>query len=371
MSVQFHTLSIKEKIQETSDTVSLRFEIPTPLTETFQYKAGQYLTLRFNINGNDVRRAYSMSSSPLDSHITVTVKRVDKGLVSNHIHDKVNVGDQIEVMPPQGRFVPKLEEENRKTYYLFGAGSGITPLMSILKTVLENEPQSSVFLFYGSRNSEQIIFKSALEQLEQRYKGQLNVTHILSQAKKVKAGGLAGMFGKKQSLWLGENGRIDRRTTANFLEKNIPPYPDTEYFICGPGTMTQTIEDVLAARGVKKKQIHFELFNAELPGDGSKKANKAVAKGGAAQAIIHLDGKVFNVEIPEGKTILDALLDIKEEPPYSCTTGSCSTCMAKVINGEVKMDVCYALDDDEIADGYVLTCQAKATSAEIEVNFDV
>lgn len=372
MSTQFYKLGIKEKIQETDDTVSLRFDIPSELSELFQYKAGQYLTLKFNIKGEDARRAYSMSSSPLEKHIAVTIKRVKGGLVSNYIHDVVKVGDEIEVMPPQGRFVPKLNEEHRKTYYLFGAGSGITPLMSILKTVLELEPQSSVFLYYGSRIENQIIFKAELDQLEKTYKGQLRVIHIVSQPTKVKSGGLAGMFGKKQTLWLGEKGRINRKTTASFLEKHIPPYPDTVYFICGPGNMTQTIEDVLIARGVKKKQIYFELFNSETPGDGTKKAGGANSpKNGASQAIIHLDGKVFNMEIPAGKTILDALLDKKEEPPYSCTTGSCSTCMAKVTSGKVKMDVCYALDDDEIADGYVLTCQAKPDSAELEVRFDV
>lgn len=372
MSNQFHSLRVKNKIQETTDTVSIQFEIPKDLKDAFKFEAGQYLTLKFNIQGEDVRRAYSMSSSPLDNDITVTVKRVNKGLVSNYIHDNLNIGDNVESMAPQGRFVAKLNNEHRKTYYLLGAGSGITPLMSILKTVLEEEPQSSVFLFYGSRNEEQIIFKEELDSLEKKYEGQFHITHILSQPKQVKSGGIAGMFGKKKSLWLGEKGRIDRRTSANFFEKNIPPYPNTEYFMCGPGNMIQTVEDVLIARGVDKKQIHFEMFNANLPGDGTQKqSTQQSSEGGITEATIHLDGNTFNAPMRKGQTILDALLAIKKEPPYSCTTGSCSTCIAKVTKGKVTMDVCYALDDDEIEEGYVLTCQAKTTSPEIEVNFDV
>jgi ring-1,2-phenylacetyl-CoA epoxidase subunit PaaE len=371
MSNQFHSLRIKEKIQETDDTVSIKFEVPLDLKDAFEFKAGQYLTLKFNIKGQDARRAYSMSSSPLESDITVTVKRVDKGLISNYIHDNLKIGDHVETMAPQGRFVAKLNNENRKTYYLLGAGSGITPLMSILKTVLEEEPQSSIFLFYGSRNEEQIIFKNELDTLEKKYSGQLHVSHIVSQPKQVKTGGISGIFGKKKSLWLGEKGRIDRRTSANFFERNIPTYPNTEYFMCGPGNMIQTVEDVLIARGVNKKQIHFEMFNSELPGDGSQeKSSTPLSSNGSTKAVIHLDGNTFNASIAQGQTILEALLAIKKEPPYSCTTGSCSTCMAKITKGSATMDVCYALDDDEIEEGYVLTCQAKTTSAEIEVDFD-
>ncbi len=373
MKPEFHTLRLQEKIQETEDTVSLKFGIPENLKEAYNFRAGQYLTLKFNVKGTEARRAYSMSSAPNEDGITVSVKRVKGGLISNHIHDAVKVGDDVEVMVPQGRFLVNPSPEGRKTYYLFGAGSGITPLMSIAKTLLEEEAQSSVYLLYGNRNEDNIIFKSALDKMKETYKGQFFVEYILSQPKKAKAGGLAGMFGKKVSSWAGKTGRIDRRTTAEFLERNTPPYPTTEYYMCGPGNMIETVADVLSARGVNEDNVHFERFSSNVPGDGTGVKNNTAAPAGerGTEAIVHLDGKTLTVNIPEGKTVLDALLALKEDPPYSCTSGSCSTCLAKVLKGKVEMEVCYALDDDEIEDGFILTCQAKPTTSEIELTFEV
>ncbi len=365
MSTTFYDLKLHALIPETEYAYTLSFEVPESLKETFQYTQGQYLTLRFNINGEDVRRAYSMCSSPLEEHLSVTVKRVEGGKVSNHIADHLKPGDTVSVMPPEGRFFTKLDEEHRKNYYLFAAGSGITPLMSILKTILEKEPQSTVFLLYGNRNEEQIIFREALGALEKRYSDQLIVEHILSQPRREKGKGLFGMLSKGTLTWQGQTGRIDEKQVSRFLEENPARYPDVEYFICGPGTMIDAVEAALSARGVDKKNIHTEHFTS-TPGDV-----KEVSGTAGAQVIVQLDGKQIEITVPEGKTILHTLIDHKHDPPYSCTSGSCSTCMAKVSEGEVKMEVCYALDDDEVAEGYILTCQSHPITPVVKLTYDV
>ncbi|NJN34825.1 MAG: hypothetical protein HC817_11805 [Saprospiraceae bacterium] len=207
MSFQFHNLIVSKITSETDDAVSVSLSVPQALKNDFAYTQGQYLTLRFDIGGRDERRAYSLSSSPLEADLTVSVKRVARGVVSNHICNNIKEGDSIAVMPPQGKFFTPLSIEQRKTYYLFGAGSGITPLMSILKTTLETEPASTVFLLYGNREEASIMFKNALDSLQTRYTGQLFVEHILSQPKREKAAGLSGLFFKrKKSVGRGKVG---------------------------------------------------------------------------------------------------------------------------------------------------------------------
>lgn len=373
MSKQFYALKVNSIREETPTTKTVFFKIPENLQSTFQYTHGQYLTLRAEIKGEEVRRAYSMCSSPLENDIAVTVKRVDGGRMSNHIHDQVSAGDTVEVMPPEGRFFTPLGAEQRKDYYLFGAGSGITPLMSMLKTILEVEPMSTVYLLYGSRNEEEIIFRSTLEQMQQQYADQLIVTHILSQPKREKGGGVFGFMKKSTSNWTGKIGRITAKEVAQFLEEHPSRSPQAEYFICGPGTMIDTVEDFLVQQGIDQQHLHTERFVTVAPEAvaSSAAAAPAPSQAGAAMVKVELDGSEFEITVPEGKTILDVLIEQKYDAPYSCTSGACSTCMAKVTKGTTKMDVCYALDDDEVEEGYILTCQAKPTSPEVEVTFEV
>lgn len=360
---QFYPLTISKVKTETNDTVSLYFQVPAELADTFSYKQGQYLTLRFTINGTEERRAYSMSSSPLEAELAVSVKRVSGGRMSNHIHDVVKAGDTVEVMPPQGRFYTVLDPDQRKSYYLFGAGSGITPLMSIIKTTLEEEPQSSVHLLYGSREDDQIIFYDELQALSKRYAGQLTVEYIVSQPKKEKSGWLK----KAKINWTGRTGRISPIEIDRFLNEYPLQGKGAEYFICGPGAMIDSVETCLLEQGIDKKSIHSERFvNA-----AEAAAKKATTTGGAGAVKVQLRGEQFTVQVPENKTILEALLDGKHDAPYSCMAGACSTCMAKVKSGKIKMDVCYALDDDEVADGYVLACQSHPDSDDVEITFDV
>ena len=362
----FYPLKVSEVRRETPDAVTIFFEIPENLKETFQYTQGQHLTLKFTLGGKEARRAYSMSSSPLEPRISVTVKRVEKGLVSTHINDKLKTGDVVEAMPPDGRFFTPLQEDQQKNYYLISAGSGITPLLSIIKTTLEREPKSAIFLLYGNRNEDSIIFREDLARLQKRYEGQLIVEHTLSRPHREKAKGLSGLFSKGTISWEGRTGRIDGAMVASFLEAHPPRSRESEYFLCGPGEMIDRVKEKLEGMGVDHKHIHREYFTTpEL--DESERASGVAG----AKAVVTLNGKQLEVSIPEKKTILAALLDQKVDAPFSCTSGACSTCMAKLEKGKVKMDVCYALDEDEVAEGYILTCQSHPTTEEVVLTYDV
>ncbi len=366
MSKSFHSLTVKKITRETPDAVTITFDIPENLKSDFQFIQGQYLTLKMQMNDSEVRRAYSMCSSPMEEDISVTVKKVPGGMMSPYLNDQLKEGNSLEVMTPDGRFYTSLKADNKKTYYLFGAGSGITPLMSILKTILEQEPLSKIYLLYGNRNEDSIIFKTALEEIETRYEGQFKVLHTLSQPKREKTKGLSGLLSKGKVSWPGKIGRIDKKAVKEFLDQHPNVFQDAEYFICGPGTMIDAVESALKSLNIDKNHIHTERFvNASEKGKSSVKGVEG------AQLKVHLDGQVHELVVPPNKTILDTLLDQKYDAPYSCTAGACSTCMAKVLKGAVKMEACFALDDDEIAEGYILSCQSHPTSEEIEITFEV
>ncbi len=363
MSTKTQLLKITQVIQETPDSVSLKFAVPEDLKDTFRYRAGQYITLIFDIKGEEQRRAYSMSSSPVEEGITVTVKKVKNGLVSAYINDKVKVGQEVRVLPPQGHFYLAPKENNQKCYMLFGAGSGITPLMSIIKTVLEKEPQSNISLLYGNRTLDAIIFKEQLDKLAAQYKGQFSVDYYLSAPPKT--GGLKGLFGKKKTPWTGGVGRIEEEAIKLFLQEKKCIHEDSEYFVCGPGQMIDTVEQILLHRGINERQIHFERFTAS-----KKTAISSTDAVEDAKLIAHLDDEKIELTIPKGKTILEVMLKNNVDAPFACKAGVCSSCIAKVKQGEVVMDSSDALDADEIKHGYILTCQAHPTTSVVEIDFD-
>lgn len=370
--MDFHKLTVRSVTAETADTCTLELEVPEVLQAQFEYTQGQYITIRWRTASRELRRSYSMSSSPLDKRLAVTVKKVPGGQMSTYLHEEVKAGDALWVAPPAGRFFNKLNPEKRRTYYLFGAGSGITPLLSILRTVLEAEPMSTIFLLYGSRDEENIIFRDELDRLSERYTGQLHVEHILSQPKRTSGGGgLFGLFKKSSINWQGKTGRVDRMAVMEYLDENMPHGPESDclYFVCGPGDMADTVKAVLLGRGVDAKQIHTEHFvNANhTPGEIAPSDSAT----GGKRVVTHLKGQRIELPVPDGATILDVLVKAKHDPPYSCTAGACSTCMAKIINGKVKMDACYALDDDEVKAGYILTCQSKLESEVVEISYDM
>jgi ring-1,2-phenylacetyl-CoA epoxidase subunit PaaE len=358
MSIHFHPLPIKDVIKETADCVSIEFEIPESLREKFRFVQGQSLTMRTSINGEEVRRTYSLCSSPLDETWKVAIKRAEGGLFSSFANEKLKPGDTLEVMEPVGKFYTELNPLNKKKYLAFAAGSGITPVISIIKTTLRTEPLSTFSLVYGNRNRASIIFFEELEGLKNQFLSRFHLIHILSR--------------EKTDTPL-NFGRIDAGK-LNELAKLIDYSCMDETFICGPEEMTFCVKDYLQLTGISEKKIHFELFTSTTPKKSKEKNQKLQSESGPQSSItVKVDGRSFDFNLPLNSdiSILDAALKQGADLPFACKGGMCCTCKAKLMQGEVEMDVHWGLEHEEIEKGFILTCQSHPKTEKVTVDFDI
>jgi len=354
---KFHQLPVVNKIQETADAISVSFQAPDSLKSEYQYKAGQYLTLKLTINGETVRRAYSLCSSPLtDDVLTVTVKRVAGGKMSNYLNDNLQIGQPVEVMVPEGRFCPDLTPSYSKHLLLIAGGSGITPMMSILKTALTLAADSRVTLVYANRNPESVIFYQELEKLRSHYSDRLKVVYLADEA---------------DSNWQGITGRLDRAKMASLAQEVEALSENTEIYLCGPGPMMEEAQAGLQQAGVAAENIQIEYFSSPTNSDTNVEVSAPVVEAPAngSKVFITLYGETHEVLINDNKTILEAGVQAGIDPPFSCEAGICSTCMAKISEGSAKMDENNILSQDEINQGYVLTCQAHPTAPIVRLEY--
>ncbi len=351
--MKFHSLKVVDVKPETNDCVSVGFEIPDNLKNEFSYIQGQYLTLRFKINGEELRRSYSICTTPKDAALRIAVKKVKDGRVSTYINEKLKSGDVVETMVPVGNFFTELHQYNKKVYNLFAAGSGITPIISILKTILLIESQALVNLFYGNTNEDTVIFKNELDELKSNFDNRLHLFHVFSKPKN----GVDPLY----------SGRLTKEKTILLTEKNIDLNLNNEFFVCGPNEMMLSVKEALEALKIPKNKIHLEFFGT--PPDVVKDASSQSLAVPAELTII-CDGEERVVFIEPHQSVLEAALDANLDAPFACRAGSCCTCRAKVVEGKVIMDVNYALLDSEVEEGYILTCQSHAITPTLTVDYD-
>lgn len=351
---KFYSLKISEITQETADCVSIAFHIPTEIKDVFSYKQGQYITFKLMVNGEDLRRSYSVCSSPaMDEDLRVAIKKVYNGKGSIFLNTNLKVGDTLEVMPPMGNFHSEMNESNNKTYILFGGGSGITPMLSIIKTVLVKEPQSKVVLFYGNLNESAIIFNKQLTDLEIKYTDKVKIVNVLEKPENANhPKELTGIMQPEMVEML-----VNKYTTMG----------NNEYFICGPTPMMQSVEATLQKLNVPKHQVHLEYFTTPVLAD---EVAAPISAGINCTATIILDGDTFTVNVAPGENVLDAAINAGLDAPYACQGGSCCTCRALLTEGKVEMRVNYALLEQEVKEGFVLTCQSLPQTPTITVNYD-
>lgn len=367
MASHFRKLIVEDIRQETADCVSIAFTVPPALEEEFRFRQGQTITIRTRIGEEELRRSYSICSSPLEKELRIAVKKVAGGRFSSFANGQLRKGDELEVLPPTGRFYTELDKEQSKNYVAFAAGSGITPILSLIKTTLALEPDSHFTLIYGNRYRPSIIFREALEDLKNRYMHRLSIHHILSR--------------EKMDSPLNQ-GRIDAEKCRELNGRLIHPATTDEFFLCGPAEMIFTVRDWLEKEGVGKNKIHFELFTTQdgtatgFTGTGDKTrtdAGKTMSShpGKTSKVTVRLDGVSLDFGLAyEGESVLDAALLQGADLPFACKGGVCCTCRARLMEGKVEMDVNYALEEEELAAGFILTCQSHPRTEKVVIDFD-
>lgn len=357
---KFHSLQVAGITQETADCVSVVFEVPDSIRSEYNYIQGQYLTLKMNVGGEEIRRSYSLCSSPVaDKELRVAVKKVANGKGSTWINEKLNIGDTIDVMTPMGNFYSPLSASNKKHYVLFAGGSGVTPMLSILKSVLASEPNSRVTLIYGNRDLQSVIFKNQLDELEKSNSSRLKVVHVLENP----PAGTAELY----------TGLLSPVKVRALFESVIGVAAENEYFICGPGPMMENVKGVLAEMKAPAERVHIEYFSAVIEAVKAAENSGASAKGGklVSKVTIILDGEEREFDIAsDGLTILDTAVKVGMDVPFACKGAVCCTCKAKIMEGTATMTANYALSEQEVHDGYILTCQAHPSSDKLVVSYD-
>jgi ring-1,2-phenylacetyl-CoA epoxidase subunit PaaE len=360
MTPQFHSLKVIERRAETADSLSVAFEVPPGLREAYRFRAGQFLTLRARVGAEELRRSYSICVPAQDyergGNLRVAIRRVPGGRFSNWIADNLATGESIEVMTPDGRFTVDAQPSIARHHVGFAGGSGITPMMSLVGTLLEAEPASRFTLVYGNRGSTTIMFVEQLEDLKNRYMGRLRLHHVLSE--------------EPHEVEL-LNGLLDQAKCREFLSTLIPAESIDEAFVCGPDPMMNAVEAALREAGVPPARIHIERFGVPLPATGSLPAASVADDSPRAEVELIAEGKTRRLKVPfDGPAILDSGLAAGMNLPYACKGGVCCTCRARVLEGEVRMDRNYTLEPHEIAAGFVLTCQSHPVSARVVISYD-
>ena len=354
----FHRLKVGALERLTDDAVAVTFDVPDELRDEYRFAPGQHLTLRCELAGDDVRRNYSICSPATSGILRIGIKRLPGGVFSTYAFERLRPGDELDVMTPSGRFTVPLDPTQAKHYCAIAAGSGITPVLSILTTALEVEPESRATLLYGNRTTRTVMFLDELADLKDRHLGRFQIVHVLSR--------------ERQEAEL-LNGRIDAARLKLLLDAVVPPDSVDEWFLCGPAAMIDEARAALLDRGIDPASVHRELFHvgAVPPPRREEPAGEAAAAEGAAEVTVVLDGRSSTFPLaPSAESILDAALSVRGDAPYACKNGMCGTCRAKVTEGDVEMDHNYALEDDELAAGFVLACQSHPRSDRVTVDFD-